>query len=96
MKVIRVKNVENCFDGGAIRELLFDEVVTKEFIHYMGKNGNLQYFDSFAKPYYCIDNPKGFSIKGVEGNKSARIVLSGNQLDTSFSFFKNVVDAWQT
>jgi hypothetical protein len=76
MKIIDIKDLEDCFDGSLIKEFLFNEPVSKDFIKYFGKLGKLEYFPDFARPFYRIDRENKFVIKGVEGNKTARITIA--------------------
>lgn len=92
MKIIEIKDIEDCFDGSFIKELLFDREVTKEFILYLGKTGDLDYYPTFARPFYKIDSKGKFQIKGVEGNKTARITLYEKNFDETLIFLKKYTD----
>ncbi len=74
MEIISIKDIEDCFDGSFIKEVLFSEPVTKDFIYYIGKNCHVSYHSNFARPFYKIEAPL-YVIKGVEGNLTARITL---------------------
>lgn len=95
MKIINVKEVEDCFDGSFIKEVLFDDVVTKDFIDYLGKAGQLEYFPNFARPFYKVDVAKKYIVKGVEGNKTARIILYRDNIDESQRLFEKYVSGFQ-
>lgn len=75
MKVLDVKHVEDCFDGSLIKELLLSTEISKEMIYLLGKNGDVQYFPNFAKPFFKIRVNREYDIKGIEGNRSIRIHL---------------------
>ncbi len=75
MKIIKIKDIEDCFDGSYIKELLFDEALSREFIHYLGGKGELEYFPTFARPFFRVTSPGHFKLKGVEGNRTIRIIL---------------------
>ena len=78
MKIINIKKISGCLEGINVRDVLFDESVTKEFILFLGSFGKLIYQDSFEKPFYKVimRTANGtYSIKGSEGNKSARLLL---------------------
>lgn len=68
MKVIDIKLIEDCLDGSYIKEILLDSKVTKEFIFYLKDIGKLNYYESFAWPFFKIVDMNKFIIKGVEGN----------------------------
>ena len=91
MKIIDTKQLEDCFDGSFIKEILFDEIVTKEFIAHLGKNGILEYYPSFARPFYKIEYKEKFILKGVEGNKTARITLYEPNMGEILEYVKDYV-----
>ncbi len=75
MKVVSVKNVEDCFDGSFIREILFEEIIDKETILNLSQEGSLKYYEDFPRPFFKIIRNTYYDIKGVQGNKSIRIHL---------------------
>jgi hypothetical protein len=75
LNIIKVKELEDCFDGSFMKEVLLDEQVSCEFIHYIGQFGELQYYPDFARPYFRIDIADRCIIKGVEGNRTFRLII---------------------
>jgi hypothetical protein len=78
MKIVKIKKIEGCLEGSNVRDVLYDSIVSKEFIMYLGTYGKLIYQDSFDKPFYKVimkTQAGTFSIKGSEGNRSARLLL---------------------
>ena len=75
MEVIEVRHVEDCFDGSLIKELLLSSEVSKELIFALGKNGDVQYFAHFARPFFKIRVSGIYDVKGIKGNKTMRIHL---------------------
>lgn len=78
MKIIKIKKIEGCLEGTNVRDILFDIVVSKEFILYLSNFGKLIYQDSFEKPFYKVilkTTAGTYSIKGSQGNKTARLLL---------------------
>lgn len=94
MKIIKIRDLDNCSDGSYIKSLLFDGVITKEFIDYLGQAGELQYFPSFARPFYQVSFKNKCVVKGVEGLKAARLKLYQNGTEDILSYFENVVSAY--
>lgn len=92
--VVDVKELEDCFDGSFMKEVLFDEKVTKEFIDHMGRFGVLEYYPDFLRPFYKVDVEDHFILKGVEENKTARLILRRKNLEESMQFFKNCVSEY--
>lgn len=75
MEVTEIKHIEDCFDGSLIKELLVKVKISKEQIFALGKDGHLQYFPHFARPFFKIRIPGFYDLKGIEGNNSFRIHL---------------------
>ncbi len=94
MKIIKIRDLDNCSDGAYIKSLLFDKVITKEFIDYLGRAGELQYFSSFARPFYQVNFKNKCVVKGVEGLKAARLKLYQNGAEDVLSYFRGVVGAY--
>ena len=90
MNIKNIKNLEDCYDGSISKEILFDEPVTKDFIYYLGKYGALNYYSTFAKPFYKIKFSEGVLIaKGVEGAYTLKITIKSpiaTQLINDFIF----------
>lgn len=90
MNIVDIKDIEDCFDGSFIKEILFDEVITKEFIFYLGNNEILKYYDNFSRPFFKIVKPHFYEIKGVEGNQTIRIILK-NDHEKSLNELKKLI-----
>lgn len=75
MKIVAVKDIDDCRDGSQIKDLLFDRETSEAFIRFLARLGKLQYIPDFARPYYKISQPRCFSLKGVRGCRTARIVI---------------------
>ncbi len=75
MEILEIKNVEDCFDGSLIKEILLASEITKDFIYSIGDECNIQYFDNFARPFFKIRKNGLFDLKGIEGNKTMRVHL---------------------
>jgi len=90
LKITKVKDIENCFDGSFIKEIIFSDEITKDFIFFMRKNADLKYYPEFSRPFFKINIPDLFELKGVENNKSIRIVLK-NDIQKSLKIFKNII-----
>ena len=95
MKIVKVKDIEDCFDGSFIKEFLYDKKVTKDFIHYLGKTGKLDYFPDFARPFYKLSCPKKYTLKGVEGSNSSRITLYGENLEEVMEYLDKYIEEFK-
>lgn len=91
MKVIKIKHVEDCFDGSLIKELLLSEEITEEFIYKLGVSGEIQYFPHFARPFFKIRVNCIYDLKGIVGNTTLRIHLK-NPKEYSLDKFIEMVN----
>ena len=78
MKVNEVREVENCFDGTFIRELVLSDPSEESFIMRLGEGNELEYHPEFPRPYFKIDNYGVWSIKGVLGDNIFRVIFARN------------------
>ena len=86
MKIIAMRHLEDCFDGSFIKEIVFDEPISKDFVFYLGKVGKFQYFDTFARPFFKVIHQGHYEFKGVEGNRAIRMILKNNPEETLTAF----------
>ncbi|HBF89120.1 MAG TPA: hypothetical protein DDX39_10800 [Bacteroidales bacterium] len=87
MKIIEIKNIEDCFDGSFIKELFLDEQITKEYILLLKEKGELKYYPTFARPFFSFEIEDVMNIKGVEGNYSIRIWMKNEK---AIEIFQNL------
>ncbi len=76
MKIIDIRTQEDCFDGDLQKEVVFDQPIAESFIRHLEKAGSLQYFSDFAKPFFRLDAPEGFVLKGIQGRKTCQLITS--------------------
>ena len=75
MKIKEIKHIEDCLDGSLIKEIYFHESIDYNFICFLGLNGKLKYYSSFARPFFKIINNPYYELKGIEGSNSIRIII---------------------
>lgn len=75
MKVLRIKNIQNCRQLVIMCDVILDCEITKPIIDYLSLLGTCEYFSTFPKPFFKINLSSNHLLKGAEGNKSLRIVL---------------------
>lgn len=91
VRIAQVKALQDCFDGSFMKEVLFDESIGKEFIEHFGKLGELNYYPEFARPFYKIVVRGAFTIKGVEGNSTLRLILKRDRAQEALEDFQSKV-----
>lgn len=92
MKVISVKEQEDCFDGSIMKEVMFDQPVTRAFIDFMGEKGDLSYFPSFARPFFKVEVKGHYFLKGIENNKYLSLILYKRNPPESLKIFLTDMD----
>lgn len=81
MEVVETKHVEDCFDGSFVYEVSFSAPITESFIDCIACGSELQYFPDFPRPFFRITD-ENFSIKGIEGNQTVRVIAYRSFEDT--------------
>lgn len=94
MTIQKIKKLEDCFENSHMYDVLFDRRIDNEFAEYFCSKGDSQYFKDFAKPFFKIQVPGGLLIKGVVGNNTVRIILSGNE-EKILNIFKQYIIDYQ-
>lgn len=94
MKTLGIRDIEDCFDGSFVKEILFDEPITREAIYHFGEGADLQYFPDFPRPFYRVDR-SDFVLQGVEGNRTARITLRRNNIAKSVAAFRQLLEGYE-
>lgn len=95
MKVIRIKNINDCFESSNVRDAILDKPITKKLIDYLGRLGKLVYETSLAKPYFKVIVRAKYSFKGSEGNKTIRILLPENAGDEIVGEFVGYLEKYK-
>ncbi|MCX7880452.1 MAG: hypothetical protein N2517_07300 [Ignavibacteria bacterium] len=75
MKVLKVKEVKDCFESNNSCDFLLSGPITKEFAEYLGKLGKFLYFDEFDVPAFKVIVRGEYTVKGAIGKKTIRILL---------------------
>ncbi len=73
-----------------ISELRLSEKITKELIFLLGKDGDVQYFAHFARPFFEIRIPGYYDVKGIEGNKTTWVHLKNPGRYSLEAFIENL------
>jgi hypothetical protein len=92
MQIVSIRHLEDCFDGTIMKEVTFDRSIDEQFIRYWEIHGTLQYFPSFARPFFTVDVPRRFVLKGIQGNLTARLILCREGIEENERRFRSLVD----
>ena len=87
MRLIESRFLEDCFDGTIMREVTLDEDISEPFVLYLGDFGELQYFPQFPRPFFIMEEPGKYILKGSTGKPTARIILSKSGQEENLAGF---------
>lgn len=73
------RELESCLSTSEAMEIGLDEPVDEALIRRLGREGSLQYFPRFPRPYFRVDHPANWVVQGIVGAAKLRIQLFGNQ-----------------
>lgn len=95
MKIDKTKNIAGCLETSNVRDILFDDLITKEFTEYLGKLGKLILNEKLTKPFFTIIVHGKYTIKGSVGNKSCRILLAGENWENYINELEEYVEKFK-
>jgi hypothetical protein len=96
MKIVNIKDLEDCYDGSKSKEFMLDEPTTKDFIKYLGKSGDMSYYASFAKPFYKIKYSEGGLIaKGIESANTLKITVKAPNQAQLINEFERLIEQYK-
>ena len=94
MKILEIRDRDDCFDGGLQKEIVIDETIEEQFIRHLADKGTLQYFSSFAKPFFRFDAPEGFVLKGIQGRNCFQITTSKSDPEGCLQRVRDIVESF--
>ncbi|MFW9845054.1 MAG: hypothetical protein ACFFEV_10795 [Candidatus Thorarchaeota archaeon] len=79
--------IEDCFDrkGNTYRF----QKITKKYIEFLKPFGHLEVFDSFPKPFFRLNKPGFFRLKGTIGSRDIVVTLKENTEDFILQLLEN-------
>ncbi len=95
MRVVKVKELEDCFDDSIMKEALFDEPIDRDFIYFWKNLGQVDYFPNFSKPFFKVQVPGKYFVKGIEGNQSVRLILYKNDPKRNLASFLEEIEKYE-
>jgi len=81
MRIIGVKQLEDCFNGSSLYEIVFDESWNRASIKALSACGTLEYFPDFPRPFFRLLIQGGAQLKGVEGESICKSIVKAEQLE---------------
>lgn len=81
MKLIEIRKIEDCFDGGSRFEYRFEGEIAETFMNYLAAGDRLDFFPDFPKPFFKIFKENGLQIKGIIGGSDFETYFPRTQTD---------------
>lgn len=78
MKVVRLENLEDCFDGSFIKEFELDEMLSESLVKKLGQGCFFEYFADFPRPFFRIEKKDFYQIKGVVASNKIKVFFYRN------------------
>lgn len=78
-RILDLRELESCLDRAEAMEVGLDGPVTEDLIQRLGREGSLQYFPHFPRPYFRVDHATSWVVQGIVGTPRLRIQLFGDQ-----------------
>ena len=83
MNCISIKNIEGCLEGTNVKDITWDCEVRIDFVNYLRQLGKAIINEGSGKPFYKIIVAGQYSIKGIIGANTSRIILASNYTQDS-------------
>ncbi len=74
MNIVCINILNDCLDGSASREFVFNYKISKNVFNLLCVLGKFEYYE-FAKPFFKIFYNENFIVKGVIGDNKLRIII---------------------
>ncbi|ROL61721.1 hypothetical protein D9V86_04345 [Bacteroidetes/Chlorobi group bacterium ChocPot_Mid] len=94
MKIIKQKKIEGCLEGANVKDIMFDNKITKEFVLHLGKMGKLIFDEELKKPFFRVIVRGKFTMKGSVSNKTIRLLLPATGDEEIIETLKNHIETF--
>lgn len=88
MQIIQIKTIEGCLEGTNVKDIIWSEPISREFLDYLALLGKMILNEGSGKPFYKIIVRGQYSIKGVIGADSSRVILPSEH---SYDLLNNLI-----
>ena len=95
MRIVMSQPLEDCFAESLTQEIGLSSEITEDFIQYLGLYGELQYFPTFSRPFFRLDKTDCFTITGIQGNQTMRVILCHDNKSRSISCLDQMIRDYQ-
>ncbi len=76
MKIVGVREAEDCFERSAIRVIFLDAPLDEAAALRLAACGDLDYHPEFPRPFFRVRSGEGWHVKGVVGAPSFRLFFT--------------------
>jgi hypothetical protein len=75
MRIKEIKAIEECLDSTAIKDIYLEDAISEEFMNYLTKYGELEYYRNFLRPFFKIGRHSKIQIKGIIGHNIITVLF---------------------
>jgi len=94
MKIVEIRDIEYCLDGSVICDMILDCPVSRSLIDYLGTYGEMKYHAEFKRPFFRLQIPRLGTIKGVEGNRTLRVVFTTSSTESN-KYLQDIINRFE-
>lgn len=76
MKITQYERLDDCKDGSLKYSIVFDSEFSESFIKSFSEYHIITIRDDFEKPYFKIDYPGFYALKGTVGSMHAKLWIN--------------------
>ncbi len=91
---VEVVHIHDCLDGTVIKELVLDREMCGSFVAHVGVLGKLRHFTEYERPFFRVERPGAFVLKGTQGKRRVRAVFHGDGLETNLAIVLARIRVW--
>jgi len=91
MQIVEYKDMDDCFDGSFMKSAVLSEPMTRDCIVQLGQFGELQFYESFSRPFYRLDIAGKMIVKGIQDETRIRIILNRDDVDANLASFEEII-----
>ena len=95
MKILDVREIDDCLEKSNFRDIEFDNPLNLSFIEYLGKLGEFFFYPDFSKPFFKVVSDE-YVFKGQEGNKSIRMIIKSDKMKKVLKRFKGYIEKFNS
>ena len=74
--IVDIALLETCLDKSVVKSIQLSGPMDESFMRAVARQGRLQFYADFPRPYFRIERPHHYVLQGVLGSDSLRVTYS--------------------